>query len=107
MSDRTSSQSLGEASVLVSFDYERAEPMTRDYPGSAACVIVLHAMVNGERVDSEYFADSVITRWEEAIAEEIAEEAETAQERRAEARAEHSAWLNEADRRHNDEVRFA
>jgi hypothetical protein len=81
MSTLTSLQSLGEAEVLVTFDFvkaERAQPnpdKPNPGPGCDAQVIVLSAAVNGEEVEAECFAPSVIARWEERILEEELESA--------------------------------
>lgn len=79
MSVLTSSQYIGEAEVLVEFCFSRAEKAQPDPdrgnpgPGCDASVEVTGICINGEFVDSRYFAAETISRLSQSILEEVLE----------------------------------
>ena len=78
---------LGDASVLVEFEYEPAERETRDEPGHPESVEVLRALINGAWVDAE-FPEKVIDVWTQRCVEHMGELRQRAADDEAEARAE-------------------
>lgn len=66
----TSLQPLGKARVLISYEYTPGERATRYEPGEEPLVVVLSATINGEEVDSEFFADAQVQQWESDILDE-------------------------------------
>lgn len=74
---RIAKVSLEDASVLVEYEYHRAEAPNYDAdsrgagPGCPAGATVVSALINGKFIDPHGFiADEVIERWEEQLCEE-------------------------------------
>lgn len=66
---------MGNAKVIVEYEYMRAEPATETDPAEPAAVIVYGVLINGALIDAEdYIAAHQIEAWEaELMAVEVGE----------------------------------
>jgi hypothetical protein len=58
---------LGEATVMVEYEYEAAQRGTFDEPAFPAQVNIAQVLVHGKMVDADQFKDSVLDRWTQEI----------------------------------------
>jgi hypothetical protein len=72
MMEVTSTQTLGDLSVIVTADYDAGEPAGRegsswDGPGIPESVVVDFVTINDVQIDRHEFSDRTLRRWEHNI----------------------------------------
>jgi hypothetical protein len=97
---RTATLGLGDAEVLVEYEYEAEEPMVWRYadgsghPGCPASAQVISVLINGAWIDPTFIESSTLDRWSEELCERMDQDA-------ADARADRDEY--ESDRRRDEE----
>jgi hypothetical protein len=84
---------FGDAEVLIEYEYSAGRPGRYSgppedcYEDEPEDITVLQVLINGQFVDADLFAESVIEQWHDAIRAHMADELESDAEDMAEARA--------------------
>jgi hypothetical protein len=97
---RTATLGLGDAEVLVEYEYEAEEPMVWRYadgsghPGCPASAMVISVLINGAWIDATHFDSATTDRWSEELCERMDQDA-------ADAMADRDEY--ESDRRRDEE----
>lgn len=86
--------SLGDATVLVEYEYEAGEaaqlsgPPENCYEGTPETLTILQVFINGQWCDpADVVSDKVIERWEQTLIDKMEDDRRSAQDDAAEARA--------------------
>lgn len=70
----TQTVSMGDASVEVRYDHQKAEAATRDYPGADEDLQITEVLIGGEWVGSEFFAEKWLQDAACSVLEQMSEE---------------------------------
>jgi hypothetical protein len=77
---RTATLGLGDAEVLVEYEYEAEEPMVWRYadgsghPGCPASAQVISVLINGAWIDPTFIESATLDRWAEELCERMDQE---------------------------------
>jgi hypothetical protein len=80
----TQTVSMGDASVEVRYDHQKAEAATREYPGADEDLQITEVLIGDEWVGSEFFSEQWLQDSAVSVLEQLHEEARDAEAEEAE-----------------------